>query len=293
MTELVSSHNSTETTNFATQTEAPQQTQHSLDLSVISSKSKRAKRKKNHGLVNQDFKMRKPKKVKEVTAIAHNLEKMSNNISIITSKLDDFKQNPNQEESKTIIGHVGTIMSQLNGCISNFETLCSDIKQINDARNRTYNEWMDDLQNSENGRRFLKKLQKSFSHVVGEEKLKMKKEFHKKLDRAKSKLSKMHRVSAIRSIDKMPDNNPETITKEINEIFENTCMMIRNVEKESELFEKSLEMEVRQMKAGNSRNTSTDGKTKTDPPEVKLNLNKCRQIHSDASSSTSVKSDVR
>lgn len=222
--------------------------------------------------MNKEFKPRKPKKVKEVTVISQNLEKMSNNIGIITNKLDEFKRNPNSDESKTIIGHVSTIMSQLSGCIGNFENLCRDIKQINEIKTRNYDEWMDDLQNSDNGRRFLRKLQKSFARVMNEEKSKLKRDFRKKLEREKSKLAKLHRV---KSVEKKPDTlYPGTFSKEINDIFENTCMMMKNVEKESELFEKSLEMEMK------SKKLLIDVNAK---PNV--DLNDCRQIHSAESSS--------
>lgn len=282
--ELLNSRNSTETREAAAQIETKPEPQQQFDVSIIStkSKSKRPKKGKNHGLVSHEFKMKKQKKVKEVTIIASNLETMSNNISAITHKLDEFKRNPSQDESKTIIGHVGTIMGQLNSCISNFETLCHDIKQINETRNRNYDEWMDDLQNSENGRRFLKKLQKSFGRVLSEEKSKIQRDFRKKLEREKSK---MHQ--RVRKVESKPQNYPETISKEINEIFRNTCMMIKNVEKEGELFEKSLEVEALKK----PKKVASDVREKQIPPQDKLNLNDCRQIHS--SGSSSVKSDPR
>lgn len=288
--ELVKSHKSVEARSVATQTETIQQP--SLDISLISSrsKSKRSKRKKNHGLVNQEFKMRKPKKVKDVTVIAQNLEKMSTNIGFISSKLDDFRQDPTgQDESKAIIGHVGTIMGQLNGCISNFESLCRDIKQIGESRNRSFDEWMDDLQNSENGRRFLRKLQKSFSRVVGEEKAKIQKDFRRKLEREKAKLSKLRRAKG--GGDAKADDYPATIAKEINEIFHNTCMMIKNVEKESELFEKSLDVDAKATNAEKPKRIASKSRSKTAPPQDNLNLNDCRQIHS--ADGSSVKSDPR
>lgn len=228
--------------------------------------------------MNQEFKPKKQKKLKEVTAISQNLEKMSNNISVITNKLDEFKRNPSEDESRTIIGHVGTIMNQLNGCIGNFETLCRDFKQINETRNRNYDEWMDDLQNSENGRRFLRKLQKSFARVMNEEKSKVQQDFRKKLEREKSKLSKLYRS-------KLCGKKPEptcNIATEINEIFQNTCMMIKNVEKEDELFEQSLELAHHKTKKKNPKNAANI--LKIDPPGNDLNLNDCRQIHSAESS---------
>lgn len=260
-----------------------------LDVSLISakSKSKRPKKGKNHGLVSQEYKKKKTKKVREVTIIASNLEKMSSSIGVISNKLDEFKQNPSRDESQSIIAHVGTIMGQLNGCISNFETLCHDIKQINGTRNRNYDEWMDDLQNSENGRRFLRKLQKSFARVVGDEKSKLQRDYRKKLEREISKLSKLNRFKKIAT---KPDITPaETISKEINEIFQNTCLMIKNVEKETGLFERSLGMEARVAKPTKLQD---DVKQKAKaPPGDRLNLNDCRQIHS--AESSFVKSDPR
>lgn len=289
--ELISSHNTTESRSVATQTEVNALSL-PLDSSFVSVKSNRSKRKRNHGLVSNEFKTRKPKKVKEVTIIAQNLEKMANNISAITNKLEDFKKDPNQDQSKTIIGHVGTIMGQLNGCIGNFESLCRDIKQINETRNRNYDEWMDDLKNSENGRRFVKKLQKSFSRVLNEEKSKIQKDYRKKLEREKSKLAKLHRSSAHKAVVKKPGAYPETgdITKEINEIFQNTCLMIKNVEKESVLFEKSLSVNIPRRQAAKSTKALSDIITKQNPPPVKLNLDDCQQIHSDSSS---LKTDPR
>jgi hypothetical protein len=291
--ELIKSHTSTETKTVATQTDAGASSQQpAMDVSMISTKSrsKRSKKKRNHGILSQDFKAKKPKKMKELTAIAQNLEKMSSNINVITNKLDDFQRNPSQDESKAIIGHVGTIMSQLNGCISNFESLCHDIKQINETRNRNYDEWMDDLQNSENGRRFLKKLQKSFSLVVGEEKQKIEKDFRRKLDREKSKLSKRYQRSNIVEKKQNASSYPDDIAMEITEIFRNTCMMIKDVEKENKLFEKSLEIDAKTATMMKKKK-ALSGITKTHPTKGNLNLNDCRQIHS--AESSSVKSEER
>lgn len=282
--ELIRSRNSTETRDFATQTE-PSQPSPSLEVSLISSKSKtKRSKRKSRAVVSQEFKLKKPKKLKEVTLITQNLEKMSSNISVITTKLDDFRRNPSQDESKTIIGHVGTIMNQLNGCISNFESLCRDIKQINETRSRNYDEWMDDLQNSDNGRRFLRKLQKSFSRVMSEEKSKIQRDFRKKFEREKSKLAKYHKSSTntLKVSDKVAGNSAENITKEIKGIFESTCNMIRNVEKENELFEKSLEIEYQTLPTAKVSNPINKPK---DISEKKLNLNARRQIHSAEGSS--------
>lgn len=278
--ELVKSHCS-EPKDIATQTEANDQPH--PDDSLISTKSnKKRNKKRNHGLINQDFKAKKSKKLKEVGVgvIAHSLEKMSSNISVITKKLDDFKSNPSQDESKSIVGHVGQIMTTLSGCIGNFEVLCRDIKQISETRNKSFDEWMDDLKNSENGRRFLKKLQKSFARVVNDEKLKMEKNFRQKLEREKTKLSKFYR-----SKKPAPANDDDyfnTIGKEINEIFQSTCVEIKSIEKESELLQLSLEMKANKAKR-------SDLRAKAEPPNV-LNLDECQRIHSDGSDS-SIKSD--
>lgn len=280
--ELIHSHNSTETRSAATQTKCPQQELNDVSLISTKSKSKKSRRKKNHGLVNQEFRMRKSKKLKEVSTISHNLEQMSSNISIITNKLDDFKRNPTQDESKTIIGHVGTIMNQLNGCINNFENLCQNIKQINETRNQNYDEWMDDLKNSENGRRFLRKLQKSFSRVMNEEKSKVQRDYRLKLEREKMKLTKLYRSRPVERKQDPSSTYADTIGKEINEIFQSTCMMIKNVEKENELFEKALDLEMK-TKAERPKKSTCNIKA-----ERHINLNECRQIHSaESRSSTS------
>lgn len=290
--ELIHAHNSAETKTVATQTETSSQQQQQLDLSVVSSKSKRSKKKKNHGLVSKEYKTKKPKKLKEVAVITQNLEQMSNNIGLITNKLDEFQRNPSHDESRTIIGHVGSIMTQLNGCISNFETLCREIKQVNETRNRNFDEWMDDLQNSDNGRRFLKKLQKSFTRVMNDEKTKLEKDFKHKLDRERRKLSKLQRSSATKTVDPKSEafNYPEKLSKEINEIFENTCREIKHIEREDELFEKNLKMEIEREKLKEIKEKLRlqpelkEKKLKTKKTE-KLNLDECRQIHSSESSS--------
>lgn len=248
-----------------------------------------------------------------MAVIANNLEKMSNNIVAITNKLDEFASNPCQDESKAIIGHVGTIMSQLNGCVSNFETICGDIKQINETRNRSYDEWMDDLKNSENGRRFLKKLQKSFSRVMSEEKSKIKRDYRKKLEREKSKTVKVHRS---RSNDTKLEEISHPVAKEINEIFKDACSKIKNVEKEGEQFEKSVELEVQKKRVELSKKNSpietislekksttasknnvpekktivTTKQKPSEPPEQKVDLNACRRIYSSESSGPSYSS---
>lgn len=254
---------------------------------MISSKSK--PKRKNQGLVSQEFRVKKTKKPKDVNLIAQNLEQMSNNISVITNKLDTMKKSPNEEDTKMIINHVATIMSQLDGCVGNFERLCDDIKKtnmmMNETRSQNYDEWIDDLKNSENGRKFLKKLQKSFTKVVDEEKMKAKKHYQLKLSKEKSKLSRLYR-SATKSIvvkHKRNEEPPDFITKEINDLFENTCQMFKNMEKESKLFEKSIEMDIIHKKT--EKTTKPLSIERKAPDKEEPNLNECCQIHSAASSS--------
>lgn len=279
--ELVNVHKSTETRSVAMQSEPEKP----LDFTVMKAKSKIQKRGKNHGLVTSDFRARKPKRIKEVTVITQNLEKMSDNINLITNKLDDFKRNPSSDESKSIICHVSSIMGQLNKCIGNFESICQDIKQINEARTRSYDEWMDDLKNSENGRRFLKKLQKSFSKVVNEEKSEVQRDYRKKLEREKSKLEKFYRRKPARQSEgKIRDFS---IVKEIGEIFENTCRKMHNIENEDELFRKSLELDFLQKPLKQIQAPTGKEKTKSiETTSIPVDLNKCRKLHSQSSNET-------
>lgn len=102
---------------------------------------------------------------------------------------------------------------------------------------------MDDLQNSENGRRFLKKLQKSFSRVMSDEKSKIRKEYRRRFDKEKTKLEKLYRKNTAVRVEARKVDDSNKIVKEIGEIYENTCMLIKNVDKEDELFLKSLEVD--------------------------------------------------
>lgn len=275
--ELIGSQSSVETRSVTSQTEAPPAP---LDFSMVSTKSTKSKSKhtsrqrRSHAASGRTS--RKSKKLKDVTAIAQNLEIMSSNIDIITNRLVEFRQNSGHEESKSIVGCVGAIMSQLNGCISNFESICRDIKRINESRSRNYDEWMDDLQNSENGRRFLKKLQKSFSRVMSDEKSKIRKEYRGKFDKEKTKLEKLYRKSAVGRVDgkKVDDNRHRNkIVKEIGEIYENTCLMIKSVEEENEQFEQSLELDHRKKVAGIPKNFQVPIKKVKKSQENSKNLN--------------------
>lgn len=259
-----------------------------VDLSQIScrSKSKRSKRK-NHSLATptkapaySENKMRKSKKSKGVSKIAESLDLMSQNINLITNKLEDFRKSPSHDDSKSIIvDTVGTIMQQLNGCVKNFERLCDDIKAINDAKlTKNYDEWIDDMKHSENGRKFLKKFTKSFTRILDEERTKIKKDYQRKFEKERRKLARFHQMSSKKS------NQPESkISKDINEIYESTVLKLKCIEDENKIFEKSLHI-------------GTETKKKISKPEgtqkvEDLNLNKCRQIHSKESSSINTNPD--
>lgn len=247
------------------------------DLSQISCRSKsRRLRRKNHSLaptapaIAVEHRPRKSRRSKGVSKIAHSLDSMSQNINLITSKLEDFRKSSGHDDkdSKSIIvGTVGTIMQQLNGCVKNFERLCDDIKAINDTKHpKNYDEWIDDMRHSENGRKFLKKFTKSFARIVDEERAKIKKDYQRKFEKERRKIARFHQA-------RHPVSNPSDskISQDINEIYEATALKLKNIEEENQIFEKSL------------RNQET-AKPPHESKVEDLDLNKCRQIHSKSSS---------
>lgn len=268
-------------TDFIEEAEADDDNAKIADLSQIScrSKSRRSKRK-NHCLATPtiaahvEHKTRKSKKSKGVSVIARSLDLMSQNINLITNKLEDFRRSSSHDESKTIIvGTVGTIMQQLNGCVRNFERLCDDIKAVNDTKlAKNYDEWIDDMKHSENGRKFLKKFTKSFTRILDEERAKIKKDYHRKFEKERRKLARFHQMSSAKS--KAAPNPPDTkFSNDINEIYETTVLKLKNIEQENEIFEKSLHVK---------KNLKPEG---IQEKVGDLDLNKCRQIHSKESSS--------
>lgn len=269
-------------TDFIEEAEDNDDNAKTVDLSQIScrSKSKRLKRK-NHSLAtptiastHTDQRMRKSKKSKGVSKISQSLDLMSQNINLITDKLEDFGKSSCHDDSKSIIvGTVGTIMQQLNGCVKNFERLCDDIKTINDSKlPKNYDEWIDDMKHSENGRKFLKKFTKSFTHIIDEERVKIKKDYQRKFEKERRKLARFHQMSSKKI------NPPESkISKDINEIYESTVLKLKNIED----FEKSLQIGADVKMARNNENLKLEGIKKVE------DLNKCRQIHSKRSSSIS------
>lgn len=279
---LVESHinKSNERRNIATQSEINQD--ESADrlipvTTVKSSTSPTPKARTNRSLYTRDYKaskaMMKPKRPKELMMIVTTLESMSRSINLISEKLDDCKESaPAVESQSTIVGCVGTIMTQLTSVIGNFESLCKDIKHANESKDeKNFENWMEDLQSSDNGRRLVRKLQKTFAKVVDDEKIKMKRDYQVRLDRERNKLSKYY------SRAKKKVNNDDIdikelsakITKEIGEIYESTCLKLKDIDKEENEFLKSLEKDKKTP-------AFTVEKLKID----ETNLDDCQQIHS-------------
>lgn len=318
--QLIANHKCRESKAASTQTE--EQVYEIIDpsqlyISKTTIAKKTPSKRKNHSLAKQHQPQEREEKTKRssshnrgVTLIAQNLDKMSHNISVITDKLDDFrKDSTHHDDSNTILASVGQLMQQLNGCVGNFEKLCNEIKTINERQNRDYDEWMDELKNSNNGKKFLKKFSKTFDRILSEEKSKIQKDYKGRLEREKRKLSKFYQ-SSIRGkrVDKSTKQPPKTlldtqITKDIDEIYRNALQTIKNMEQENEIFEKSVEIDImnkRKMREieklklqpdvivaeaeedGEKREVENDLSMK-----LKLDLNECRKIHSNSNSSSS------
>lgn len=292
---LIASHKrvSVESKTTSTQTDENNEKIQDMDISQISQRSTRSRKKaKNHSLVSATAASSttirnnkgKSKKSKGIALIANSLDLMSQNINVITNKLEDFQKSPSHDDSKSIILEtVGVIMHQLNGCVTNFERLCDDIKAINDDKQskKDYDEWISDLKHSENGKKFLKKFSKSFTKLLDEERLKIRKEYQLKFERDKRKLAKFYNTSS--KFKNIPSTAVDSkLSKDINEIFESTALKLKNIEHETEAFEKSVKLDIYA-----ARQRQEDLK-----PEITqcrkvddLDLNKCRQIHSKESSS--------
>lgn len=221
------------------------------------------------------------KRPKDLTMIVSTLENMSKNISLISSKLDDCKDaSPAADSQSTIVGCVGTIMSQLTSVIGNFESLCKDIKQANESKEeKNFENWMDELQSSDNGRRLVRKLQKTFSKVVDEEKLKMKRDYQLKLARDRNKLSKYY-SRAKRSDEVDIKELSAKITKEIGEIYESTCLKLKDIDEGENEFLRSLEKDKKAAFTVEQLKIVDD-----DDEAAATNLDDCQQIHSTEESS--------
>lgn len=162
---LVNNQKKVSVSNAGTQTKNKED--ENLNISPRSNKSRSRKRKrKHHGLSMNEYIKFKPKvrQSSSMNLITDNLIKMSGNICKITNKLDQFKESENTDPKKNdsaqeIIQTVGKIVNQLDGCVNHFEKLCADIKiSNNDSNDKKFNDWMSDMKNSENGQKFLKKV---------------------------------------------------------------------------------------------------------------------------------------
>lgn len=293
---LILTHRVVESKTSGAQTETKAQV---MDLSQISCSTKSTKKyskRRNHSLLDPDIKRNKTKN--GVSLIAKNLDKMSHNIGMITNKLEDLKKSSSHDDTKSIIVYVGGIMQQLSSCVNNFEKLCNDIKTINEEKNskKNYEEYIDDMKNSENGKKFLKKFSKSFYRILNEEKKKIQKDYQRKLEKEKKKLSKFHHKSSLKAehVHKtlvLKEPLDREITKDLNEIYRNAFLTIENMEKENQILEKTLEIDIMNKKkeGKNKEKKEENQKPESNVAEnnllAKLDLNECRQIHSTESSS--------
>lgn len=289
---LVTSHkkNSVESKTTITQTDnVGMVNEQVMDTSQVSQRAKTRKKGKNHSLAAaagaQDFKgsMRKSIKSKGMGLIARSLDLMSQNINVITNKLEDYHKTPSHDDSKSIILEtVGIIMHQLNGCVNNFEKLCGDIKAINDDKfPKNYDEWIDELKHSENGKKFLKKFSKSFKKILDEERSTIKQACQQKFEKDKRKLAKFyHSVSRFKTEIAPPAESK--LTKDINAIYESTVLKLKNIEHENAIFEKSLKLDIN---AAQQRKEDLKPEITQRRKVDDLDLNKCRQIRSKESSS--------
>lgn len=306
--QLILNHKSKEIKTTGTQTIEFEQNEvvDLSQLSYISRATRKRSKRKNHSLINHESEQKtkvKRKRSKCVALIAQNLDKMSQNISTITDKLDDYKKSSSHDDSKSILTCVGNVLNSLNGCVNNFEKLCNDIKAVNEKKTKDYDEWLDELKNSDNGKKFLRKFSKSFDRILDEEKNKVQKDLKGKFEREKRKLSKLYQNSIrAKKIDASTKQPPaikalpldSQITKDIGEIYRHALQTIKNVEQENEIFEKSVEIDIM-----NRRKMREIEKIKQQPPnieelkevendlsaKIKLDLNECRKIHSSSSSS--------
>lgn len=291
---LILNHRVVESKTSGAQTETKAQVMDVSQKSCSTKSTKKLSKRRNHSLLDPDIKRSKSKS--GVSLIARNLDKMSHNISMITNKLDDLKKSSSHDDTKSIISYVGGIMQQLSSCVNNFEKLCNDIKTINEEKNskRNYEEYIDDMKNSENGKKFLKKFSKSFYRILNEEKKKIQKDYQRKLEKEKKKLSKFHKSSLkaehVHKTLVLKEPLDREITKDLNEIYRNAFLTIENMEKENQILEKTLEIDIMNKKR---KSENKMGKKENQKPEsnvaennllAKLDLNECRKIHSDESS---------
>lgn len=149
---------------------------------------------------------------------------------------------------------------------------------------------------------------------MSEEKSLIKKDYKQKLSNERYKLSKKARArSTSRNIEEnrkqylqndkpnealnnfntnssQLDQEPDKMVKEIKDLFENTCQIIKNMEKESELFEKSIELDIAKQRNSRIKVSSRHKKellptSKPLEQKHKQDLNNCQKLNLTESSS--------
>ena len=144
---------------------------------------------------------------------------------------------------------------------------------------------------------------------MSEEKYLIKKDYKQRLSNERYKLSKKARArSTSRSLDEnryqqpppLNDLNtiptelhpePDKMVKEINDLFQNTCQIIKNMEKESELFEKSIKLDIKAKQRSCQKKVPPKQNKEflTIPKQLELkhkqDLNNCQKLHLTESSS--------
>jgi hypothetical protein len=217
--------------------------------------------------------IKKKSRPNDVDLIVHNLVGMSTSISAISEKLDRFKkfdETEVSEEKLDILTLVANTCRNLNDCVDNFENLCENIKNAKEPiqnQVKSFDGWMNELEHSENGKKFLRKLRKSYKSIVSEERSKIKREFRRKLSNEKQKLKK-EKQKHDKSVDlietKLKELNikeksleyklnlldkkliePKSTTEnnvvdEITDFLKNTALTLKSLEKENELHEKTM-----------------------------------------------------
>jgi hypothetical protein len=217
--------------------------------------------------------IKKKSRPNDVDLIVNNLVGMSTSISAISEKLDRFKKSDEtevSEEKLDILTLVANTCRNLNDCVDNFENLCENIKNAKEPiqnQVKSFDGWMNELEHSENGKKFLRKLRKSYKSIVSEERSKIKREFRRKLSNEKQKLKKEKQKHdknddlietklkelnikeksleyKLNLLDKKliePKSTTENnVVDEITDFLKNTALTLKSLEKENELHEKTM-----------------------------------------------------
>lgn len=107
-------------------------------------------------------------------------------------------------------------------------------------------------------------------------------------NRCRKPLNDQHKetLNGLNTIPTELDQEPNKMVKEINDLFQNTCQIIKNMEKESELFEKSIEMDMKAKQRSHRKiNSNPKKEFLTIPLKHKQDLNNCQKLNLTESSS--------